>query len=50
MQQAHVTSPIDPIALTNAELIRFAEDFVHGDGMPQSFQQELLRRFTLKSI
>lgn len=43
-------TPIDPRALTDKELIRFAGDFVHGNGLPKSFQQELLARFTLRII
>ena len=49
MYKEHVT-PIDPKALTDKELIRFAEDFVNGDGLPRSFQKELLKRFTQRII
>lgn len=43
-------TPIDPRALSDKELLRFAEDFVNGDGMPRSFQKELLARFALRII
>ena len=49
MLKEHVT-PIDPKALTDKELLRFAEDFVNGEGMPRLFQKELLARFTLRII
>ena len=49
MYKEHVT-PIDLRALTDKELIRFAEDFVNGDGLPRSFQKELLARFALRII
>ena len=49
MHKEHVT-PIDPKSLTDAELLRFAEDFVNGDGMPRSFQQEVLKRLATKSV
>ena len=49
MHKEHVT-PIDPKALTDKELIRFAEDFLNGDGLPRSFQKELLARFALRII
>lgn len=37
-------TPLDPASLTDKELLRFAEDFVNGDGMPRAFQHELVRR------
>lgn len=47
MHKEHVT-PIDPKSLSDKELLRFAEDFVNGDGMPRTFQQELVKRFEAK--
>ena len=51
MQQEHVT-PILPSSLTDAELIRFAEEAVHDNilGMTRAFQEELLKRFIQKTI
>ena len=40
MHTEQVTT-LDPKNLTDAELLRFAEDFVNGDGMPRSFQKEV---------
>jgi len=37
-------SAISPTALTDKELIRFAERYLDS-GMPLSFQKELLKRF-----
>ena len=51
MLKEHVT-PIDPKALTDAELIRFAEEAVrdHILGMTRVYQEELLKRFTQRII
>jgi hypothetical protein len=40
-------SGIEPKALSNEELIRYAEDMAHGAGMSKAFQLELIRRFTM---
>lgn len=41
---------LNPRTLTDYELLRFAEDFVYGDGLPKEFQKELVKRFALKII
>jgi hypothetical protein len=40
-------SGIEPKALSNEELIRYAEDMAHGAGMSKAFQLELTHRFTM---
>ena len=40
-------SGIEPKALSNDELIRYAEDMAHTGGMSKAYQLELLRRFTM---
>ena len=49
MYKEHVT-PINPRALTDKELLRFAEDFASNGTMPQSFQKELVARLIQKTI
>ena len=49
MHTEQVTS-LDPRNLTDIELLRFAEDFVNGDGMPRSFQKEILKRLAAKTV
>ena len=50
MLKEPVESPIMPSSLSDIELLRFMEDFVNGDGMPRSFQREVVRRFAQKII
>ena len=50
MLKEPITSPIQPSSLTDRELLRFAEEFASNGSMPQSFQQELVKRFYLKII
>jgi hypothetical protein len=50
MLKEPVESPIMPSSLSDLELLRFAEDFVNGDGMPRAFQREIVRRFAQKII
>ena len=50
MLKEHVETSLDPKALTDYELLRFAEDFVNGDGLPRSFQKELVNRFASRII
>jgi hypothetical protein len=45
-----VETTLSPSNLTDKELIRFAEEFADGNGMPHDFQKELLRRFILRII
>jgi hypothetical protein len=44
------TTTTNPRALTDYELLRFSEDFVHGDGLPKEFQKELVNRFASRII
>jgi hypothetical protein len=48
MQQTSLESPIHAASLSDLELLRFAEDFVYGQGLPKHFQIELVRRFADK--
>ena len=52
MYKDQVNTPIDPSSLTDAELIRFAEELLHDSilGMTRKFQEELLKRFTKRII
>ena len=50
MLKEPVETTLSPSSLSDLELLRFAEDFVHGDGLPKSFQRELIRRFAQKII
>jgi hypothetical protein len=40
---------LDPNALSDKELLRFSEDFINGEGMPRSFQKEIVARLALKT-
>jgi hypothetical protein len=44
------TTTTNPRALTDYELLRFSEDFVHGNGLPKEFQKELVNRFASRII
>jgi hypothetical protein len=50
MQQTSIDSPIHAASLSDLELLRFAEDFVYGQGLPNNFQIELVRRFADKIV
>jgi hypothetical protein len=50
MLKEPVETPILPSSLTDLELLRFMEDFINGDGMPRTFQREVVRRFAQKII
>jgi hypothetical protein len=45
-----IESTISPSSLTDIELLRFAEEFASNGTMPQSFQQELVKRLHLRII
>ena len=45
-----VETTLSPSNLTDLELLRFAEEFVDGDGMPRDFQKELVKRYTQKIL
>lgn len=34
-----------PTSLTDQELVRFADRFIHTSGLPSDYQRELLKRF-----
>jgi hypothetical protein len=34
-----------PNALTDQELVRFADRYIHTSGLPSDYQRELLKRF-----
>ena len=50
MYKEPVETTLNPRVLTDYELLRFSEDFAHGDGLPKEFQLEILARFALKII
>ena len=50
MQQTPIESPIHASALSDLELLRYAEEFAYGQGLPKNFQIELVKRFALKTI
>jgi hypothetical protein len=50
MQQTSVDSPIHASSLSDLELLRYAEEFVYGQGLPKNFQIELVRRFADKIV
>lgn len=50
MLKEPVETTLNPASLTDLELLRFVEDFINGDGMPRSFQREIVRRFAQKII
>lgn len=52
MLKESIETTLDPASLTDDELIRFAEEFLHSNilGMTRKFQAELLKRFTEKTI
>jgi hypothetical protein len=50
MLKEPVETTLNPSALTDLELLRFMEEFVNGDGMPRTFQREIVRRFAQKII
>ena len=42
---------LNPTSLSDLELLRHSEEFIHdGDGLPKAFQRELVRRFAQKLI
>jgi len=45
-----VETSVNPKTLTDYELLRFAEDFVYGNGLPKEFQKELVNRFASRII
>jgi len=50
MLKESVETSLNPTTLTDYELLRFAEDFAYGNGLPKEFQIELVKRFALKTI
>ena len=50
MLKEPVETTLNPSSLTDFELLRYAEALVHTDGLPKSFQRELVRRFAQKLI
>jgi hypothetical protein len=50
MQQTPIETPIHAASLSDLELLRFAEEFVYGQGLPKNFQIELVRRFADKIV
>lgn len=45
-----VETTLSPSNLTDLELLRFAEEFVEGNGLPKDFQKELVKRYTAKVL
>ena len=50
MQQTPVESPIYPSILSDLELLRYCEEFVYTQGLPITFQKELVHRFADKIV
>lgn len=50
MLKEPVEISLNPRTLTDYELLRFAEDFAYGDGLPKEFQIELVKRFASRII
>ena len=50
MLKEPVETTLNPRALTDYELLRFSEDFAHGNGLPKEFQIELVNRFASRII
>jgi hypothetical protein len=50
MQQTPIELPIHTASLSDLELLRFAEEFVYGQGLPNNFQIEIVRRFADKIV
>jgi hypothetical protein len=50
MLKEPIKSPIYPPSLSDLELLRYSEDFVYSEGLPISFQKELVRRFADKIV
>ena len=50
MLKEPVETSMNPTALSDFELLRYAEDHVHGEGLSKAFQRELVRRFAQKLI
>jgi hypothetical protein len=49
MLKESIETSLNPRTLTDYELLRFAEDFAYGNGLPKEFQIELVKRFALKT-
>ena len=50
MLKEPVETTLNPTSLTDLELLRYAEEFVYGQGIPRNFQRELVRRFADKIV
>ena len=50
MQQTPIESAIYAPTLSDLELLRFCEEHVYTQGLPISFQKELVRRFADKIV
>lgn len=50
MQQTPIEFPIHAASLSDLELLRFAEELVHTQGLPKTLQIELVRRFADKIV
>ena len=50
MLKEQIESPIYPPTLTDLELLRFCEEHVYTQGLPISFQKEIVRRFADKIV
>jgi hypothetical protein len=50
MQQTPIETPIHASSLSDLELLRYAEEFAYGQGLPKNFQIELVRRFADKIV
>ena len=50
MLKEPVEQTTNPSSLTDLELLRHAEEFVYGQGLPRNFQRELVRRFADKIV
>ena len=50
MLKEQIETPIYPPSLNDLELLRFCEENVYTQGLPLSFQKELVRRFADKIV
>ena len=50
MLKEQIETPIYPPSLSDLELLRFCEEYVYTQGLPISFQKEVVRRFADKIV
>jgi hypothetical protein len=50
MLKEQIEFPIHPPTFSDLELLRFCEEHVYAQGLPISFQKEIVRRFADKIV